>query len=45
VSIFLRDQFSLERIWVWRAVAQGQLRDAEGNGKDPVPGCSLVPLS
>jgi hypothetical protein len=41
VSVLLRDQFSLGEIWVRRAVAQ----DADRNGKDPVPGCSLVPVS
>ena len=37
VSELLGDQFSLGGIWVWRAVAQGQLWGAEGNPKDPVP--------
>jgi hypothetical protein len=45
VLLLLRDQFSLGRIWVWRAVAQGQLLGADRNQKDPVPGCSLVPVS
>ena len=38
----LGDQFSPGRIWVWRAVAQGQLQVADGNLKDRVSG--LVPL-
>ena len=45
VSVLLGDQFSLGGIWVWRAVAQGQLWGADRNQKDPVPGCSLVPVS
>ena len=45
VSVLLGDQFSLGGIWVWGAVAQGQLQGADGNKKDPVPGCSLVPVS
>jgi hypothetical protein len=32
-------------IWAWKAVVQCQLRGADGNQKDPVPGCSLVPVS
>jgi hypothetical protein len=40
VSVLLGDQSSLAGIWVWRAVAQGQLLGAEGNLKDPVPSCS-----
>jgi hypothetical protein len=28
-----------------RAVAQGQLWGTDGNQKDPVPGCSMVPVS
>ena len=41
VSILLGDQFSLGEIYVWRAVAQGQLWGADRNQKDPVPSCSL----
>ena len=37
VSVLLGDQFSLGGIWVWRAVAQGQLLVADRNRKDPVP--------
>lgn len=44
VLVLLGDQFSLRRIWVWSAVAQGQLLSAEGNQKDPVPACSLIPV-
>jgi hypothetical protein len=36
---------SLGRIWVWRAVAQGQLQCETGNRKGPVPCCSLIPVS
>ena len=43
VSVLLEDQFSPGGIWVWRAVAHGQLQGVEGNHKDSVPGCSLVP--
>ena len=45
VSVLLGDQFFLGGIWVWRAVVQGQLWGADRNQKDPVPGCSLVPVS
>jgi hypothetical protein len=44
-SEFLGDQLSLGGIWVLSAVAQGQLWGANGNWKDPVPGCFLVPVS
>jgi hypothetical protein len=29
-----------EEFGLWRAVTQGQLQRADGNQKDPVPGCS-----
>ena len=45
VSVLLGDQFSQEEIQVWRAVAQGQFWGADRNRKDPVPGCSLIPVS
>jgi hypothetical protein len=45
VLVLLGDQFSPGRIWVWRAVAQGQLQGTDRNWKDPVPSCSLVPVS
>ena len=45
VSELLGVQFSVEGIWVWRAVAQGQLWGADGNQEDPFLGCSLVPVS
>ena len=45
VSVLLGDQFSPGGIWVWRAVAQGQLQGADGNQKDPVLDCSLVLVS
>jgi hypothetical protein len=41
VSVLL---FSPGGIWVWRTVAQGQLGDADGNQKNPVLYCSLVPF-
>ena len=44
-SVLKGEQFSLGEIWVWRAVAQDQLRGADGNWKDPVPGCFLVSVS
>jgi hypothetical protein len=45
MSALLRDQFSPGRIWVWRAVAQGQLLCADGNWKVLVHGHSLVSVS
>ena len=45
VPVFLGDQFSSGRIWAWRAVAQGQLQGEDRNWMDPVPTCSLVPVS
>jgi hypothetical protein len=45
VSGLLGDQLSLGWVWVWRTVAQGQHQGADRNLKDPVPGCSLVPVS
>jgi hypothetical protein len=45
VSAFLENQFSSGGIWVWKAVAQGQLWCAEGNLKKPVTHCSLVTVS
>ena len=45
VSVLLGDQFSPGRIWVWRTVAQGQIRGADRNQKDPDLYHSLVPLS
>jgi hypothetical protein len=46
VSILLLvDQFSPGGIWVWKAVAQGQLWGADRNWKGPVLICSLVPVS
>ena len=45
VSVLLRDQFFLGGLWVWRAMAQGQLLGAEGDQKDAVPSCFLVPES
>ena len=44
-SVVLGDQFFLGGIRVWRAVEQGQLQSADRNQKNPVPGCSLVPMS
>jgi hypothetical protein len=41
----LGDQFSPGGTWVWRAVAQHQLRVADGNWKDPVSSSSLVLVS
>ena len=34
VSVLLGDQFSPEGIWLWRAMAQGQLWGADRNQKD-----------
>ena len=45
VSELLGDQFSLERIWVWRAVAQDHLQIADENQNIPVSSCSLIPVS
>jgi hypothetical protein len=45
MSTLLGDQLSLGRVWVWRAMAQGQLWGVDGNWKDPVSGYSLVPVS
>ena len=45
LSELLGDQFSLGGIWVWTAVVQGQLWGADRNWKDPVPSCSLLPMS
>ena len=45
VTVFLRDQFSLGGIQLWRAVVQGQLWGADRKQKNPVPGWSLVPVS
>ena len=44
VSALLGYQFSLGGIWLWGTVAQ-VTPGAEGNWKDPVPCCSLVPGS
>ena len=44
VSVLLGDQFSLGEIWVFRAVAQGQLQYVDGNWKNPAPGCSYIPV-
>lgn len=38
-------QFSLGGISIWRAVAQGLLWGTDRKWKDPVPCCSLVPVS
>ena len=45
VSVLLEDQFSLGDIYVWRPVVQGQLWYKDRRQKDPVPSCSLVPVS
>jgi hypothetical protein len=45
VLVLLEDQFSWGGIWVWRAVAQGQLQGVDRNQKIPVSGCSLVLVS
>ena len=45
VSALLGDQFSQGGIWVWRAVAQGQLQGTDGNQKNPVPSYCLVSMS
>jgi hypothetical protein len=42
MSVFLGYHFSTGEIWVWRAMAQGQLQGADGNQRDPVPSISLV---
>jgi hypothetical protein len=43
-SVLLGDQISPGGIWVWTAVAQGQLQGTDGNQKNPVPDCFLVPV-
>ena len=43
VLVLLEDQFSWGGIWVWRAVAQGQLWDGDGKWKDPVGRVPLGP--
>jgi hypothetical protein len=45
VSVLRGDPLYPGGIWVWRAVAQGQLQGADENQKDPVPGCFLVPVT
>jgi hypothetical protein len=45
VSVLPGHQFFLGWIWVWIAVEQGQLWGTHRNLKDPVLGCSLVPVS
>ena len=45
VLVLLGDKFSLEGIWVWRAVAEHPLQDADTNRKDHVPSSSLFPVS
>jgi hypothetical protein len=43
LSVLLGDHLSLQGIWVWRAVVQGQLQGAYENQKFPVPRYSLAP--
>ena len=45
VSVLLDDQIFPGGIWVWRAVAQGQVRGAGRNQKDSVPVCPLFLVS
>jgi hypothetical protein len=45
MSVLLGDQLSPCGIWIWIAVAQGQLQDIDGNQKHSIPGYSLVPVS
>ena len=45
VSALLGDQLSPGMIWVWRAIAQGQLWGADRKQKDPVPSYFLVLVS
>ena len=42
MSAPLGDQLSPGGIWIWKAMAQGQFQDTDGNQKDPVPSCSTV---
>jgi hypothetical protein len=45
VSVLLGDQFSQGGIWVWKAVAQGQLWGTDRHCKYPVTIFTLVPVS
>ena len=45
VSALLGDQLSQGGIWDEELWYRGQLWGTDRNWKDPVPGCSLVPVS